>query len=286
MLPSVVHMICLPCVAAAAPGAGLLLLPVGALAALWSLRRGDDGPEAPPHVPMGPHVSGVPATPPADDPRRRHGRRTVPTKEQWGKAILRAWRRVVGGTPSARALSVLYAQWGHETGDGASMWCWNFAGIKGYGPHTPAWSGEYCWLKAWEILDGKRVDMHDRFRSYPSIEAGAEDYLRFLQRPGYKAAWAAMERGDAGAYARELKRLRYYTGDEGAYATSMERRARTAGPALASIVETEGAVTLLAAGVGVGVGAGGAALAGLATPWVWVAGAAGAIGAYALRRWV
>src|SRR5262245_29017256 len=49
-------------------------------------------------------------------------------------ALSGAWRTVTGQTPNPKLLSVLVAQWSHETGRGEAMLNYNFGGIKGSAP--------------------------------------------------------------------------------------------------------------------------------------------------------
>jgi len=62
-----------------------------------------------------------------------------------------------------------------------------------------------------------------RFRAYESLEAGAKDWMAFLERLCVKnpELRGALESGDPEAYARELKRCGYYTASAGAYAQGL-----------------------------------------------------------------
>ncbi len=53
---------------------------------------------------------------------------------QAADALRSAWTRVTGQPPSEHTVAILTAQWAHETGNGASMYNYNFGGIKGMGP--------------------------------------------------------------------------------------------------------------------------------------------------------
>lgn len=63
-----------------------------------------------------------------------------------------------------------------------------------------------------------------RFRAYDSLEAGAKDWVAFLDRLGTKNPQLrdALESGDAEAYARELKRSGYFTASSSAYARGLK----------------------------------------------------------------
>ncbi len=154
-------------------------------------------------------------------------RKTVPTIREWRDAISAAWKARTGRRPSLDALSVLFAQWSLETGRGEAMWCHNFGGIKGYGGTSRHWRGDYCMLPTFEYdAKGKRYNIVDRFRSYPTMRAGADDYLAFLGRDSYRSAWARIEAGDPRGFARELKVRNYYTAPESDYAAGLSARAK------------------------------------------------------------
>jgi len=53
---------------------------------------------------------------------------------QASDALRAAWTNVTGEPPSEKTVAILTAQWAHETGNGASMYNYNFGGIKGMGP--------------------------------------------------------------------------------------------------------------------------------------------------------
>lgn len=139
--------------------------------------------------------------------------RTVPSLPEWRDAVLGAYKtlRGEGEDLSDAALSVLWAQFALETGRGNYCWNWNLGNIK--------WSPgrDYSILRTYEIVDGKRVDLDDRFRAFESIDQGALDYLSFLLRASYAKAWEAVLSGDPSRFAHVLKTLGYYTENEEVY---------------------------------------------------------------------
>lgn len=135
------------------------------------------------------------------------------------QALRAAWERVTGEAPSDKTLALITAQWAHETGNGASMYNYNFAGIKGAGPdglsvaqHTREGYGE----------SERRIV--DNFRAYKSAEEGATDYVALLQRRFPDAVEGARQ-GDPVAFVRGLKSRGYFTGHEGAYLNSVTKLA-------------------------------------------------------------
>lgn len=149
------------------------------------------------------------------DPLERPTTLTVPTHEGWSEAMRLASCELLYSALSDDALSVCWAQWALETGRGRSCFNWNLGNRKARRDEP------FMLLRTWEIIDGKRVVLDDRFAAFDSLEAGAADYLAFLLRPQYARAWGAFCAGDAVLAARELKRLGYYTADEGEYARGL-----------------------------------------------------------------
>lgn len=130
-------------------------------------------------------------------------------------ALSTAWRAVTGRTPNPKLLSVLVAQWSHETGRGAAMLNYNFGGLKGASP-----AGQFAAYKTHEGSGETARVTTDRFRAYRSATEGAVDYVRFL-RDRCSSALDAAEKGDATGFVHALKRSGYFTDDEQSYARSV-----------------------------------------------------------------
>lgn len=134
-------------------------------------------------------------------------------------ALERAWTRRHGAPPSRETLSLLTAQWSHETGRGRSMYNYNFAGIKGASP-----AGHTTMLRTREGSGATERHITDGFRAYASADDGADDYLGLLERR-YGGALDAAKQGDAAGFVHSLKQKGYFTGDELAYARSVSKLA-------------------------------------------------------------
>jgi len=130
-------------------------------------------------------------------------------------ALERAWAARTGSAPQRETVAVLAAQWAHETGRGASMYNFNFGGIKGSGP-----SGLSVEQRTREGWGATETTIRDRFRAYRTAEEGAADYLALLEKR-FPGAVEAAARGDSQGFARELKARGYFTGNEAAYARSL-----------------------------------------------------------------
>ncbi len=141
--------------------------------------------------------------------------RTQLSAGQAQEALRAAWERVTGEAPSDKTLALVTAQWAHETGSGASMYNYNFAGIKGTGP-----SGLSVSQRTREGYGASERRIVDNFRAYRSAEEGATDYVQLLQRRFPDAVEGARQ-GDPAAFVRGLKSRGYFTGHEGAYLNSV-----------------------------------------------------------------
>lgn len=134
---------------------------------------------------------------------------------QASDALAAAWTRVTGEAPSPETLRVLTAQWAHETGNGASMFNYNFGGIKGTGP-----SGLSVAQRTREGYGATERRIVDNFRAYRTAEEGATDYVSLLSRRFPEAVEAARV-GDPVGFVDGLKSRGYFTGDPAAYTRSI-----------------------------------------------------------------
>src|SRR5438309_9997285 len=78
--------------------------------------------------------AGAPPAPPARTAERHDDAPPTRTPLPGGaaaSALSKAWQAVTGQAPNPKLLSVLVAQWAHETGRGESMLNYNFGGLKG-----------------------------------------------------------------------------------------------------------------------------------------------------------
>jgi len=134
---------------------------------------------------------------------------------QASDALRAAWTQVTGQPPSEHTVAILTAQWAHETGNGASMYNYNFGGIKGTGP-----SGLSVSQRTKEGFGATEHTITDRFRAYRTAEEGATDYVKLLTKRFPEAVRAA-QAGDPAAFVSGLKQRGYFTGDAGAYTRSV-----------------------------------------------------------------
>jgi hypothetical protein len=137
-------------------------------------------------------------------------------------ALRAAWTKITGQPPSEHTVAILTAQWAHETGNGASMYNYNFGGIKGTGP-----SGLSVSQRTKEGFGASEHTISDRFRAYRTAEEGATDYVRLLSERFPEAAQSA-QNGDPAGFVTGLKQRGYFTGDPVAYTRSVSSLAAQA----------------------------------------------------------
>jgi hypothetical protein len=150
--------------------------------------------------------------------------KTPVTPEQASGLIADALEHVTGERPKPETVAILTAQWAHETGRGASMYNYNFAGIKGTGP-----SGLTVAQRTREGWGSSERTIVDNFRAYRTADEGARDYVGLLQAR-FPGALEAAKQGDPAGTVRALKQAGYFTGDEGAYTRSVTKIARELAP--------------------------------------------------------
>jgi hypothetical protein len=140
---------------------------------------------------------------------------TPTTPDQIRAAIGRAYTRITGRTAPPGVLDALAAQASLETARGQFMLNFNLGGIKGASPR-----GETARSKTVEVLGGKKTTITDGFRAYRSLDEGAEDYVRLMQRQ-FTSALREAARGSLDGFAHALKEQGYYTASETDYARAL-----------------------------------------------------------------
>jgi len=141
-------------------------------------------------------------------------------------ALKTAWEARFHESPRPEQLSVLVAQWSHETGGGHAMMNYNFGGIKGTGP-----SGLTANYRTTEGFGDSERKITDQFRAYRGAAEGAGDYLKLLQ-DHFPGALDGARRGDPAGFVHALKKGGYFTDSEESYVksvTALTAQARTAG---------------------------------------------------------
>lgn len=147
--------------------------------------------------------------------------RTTPTLLEFAIALLRVWPEA-----TKHGAGILWAHFAGETAEGHHCYGWNLGNVK----WTKGCGYDYQALKKnKEFVDGKYIktpstDPASWFRVYPSLEAGMTAFVNSKRTGQWRTTWPFVEQGEPEAYARELKRLRYYTAPVEDYVASMRAK--------------------------------------------------------------
>ncbi len=175
--------------------------------------------------------------------------RTLPTRDDYVRAVLRGWHLVGDGVPLEQSIGVLYAQYMIETG-GKSCFGWNLGNVKhvagdGHDFHmlSGVWEGVAPDVAERLITTGQAVadasanhaaavgpsrvsvvfqPPHPAtwFRAFDSLDEGMGEHLQLLAKR-FAKAWPAVLEGSVDGFARALHDQHYFTADPGAYAAGM-----------------------------------------------------------------
>ncbi len=133
--------------------------------------------------------------------------RTSIDQKTYARALVAAWRALLGSDPTKGQAGVLWAQYGIETGAGPFCWNWNIGNVK----HVTGDGHEWMMLpNTWEMERGKRVVYQPPhpatwFRSFPDLDTAMVEHFAFLHGKRYAPAWEGVELEDCGLFARLLK---------------------------------------------------------------------------------
>lgn len=154
---------------------------------------------------------------------------TVIDMKTYSRAVVTAWRALLGSDPTKAQAGVLWAQYGIETGAGPWCWNWNIGNVK----HVAGDGHDYVMLAdVIEYVRGQKVTFQPPnpatwFRAFASLDEAMVEHLKFLRGRRYRVAWPAVEAGDCDAFAELLKgdpnttADDYYTAPVAAYAAGM-----------------------------------------------------------------
>jgi Transglutaminase-like superfamily len=162
----------------------------------------------------------------------------VTPTDMWS-AMGDAWLTQFGTPPTHDQLMVLLAQWGLETGNGASMIQNNVGNFK----HVDGDGLDWTTFETTEVVNGETETLDQNFKAWPDLDSGVAYYMQSLAPPSgrFAAAWPAVLAGDTDQFAYLLKQQGYYTADEATYAAGLDARKQQfealdlPDPALASV---------------------------------------------------
>lgn len=175
---------------------------------------------------------------------------TVLLPEEAARSIRDGYKKVVGRFPSTAILRLLLAQWAFETGNGKSVHNYNYGNKKATG------NEDYQYFRCSEIVNGETV-FYDpphpacRFAAYRTSTAGAEAFIRLLQRR--PLWWNGLHTGTISGFVRGLSTppTAYFTDSPTKYAAGLEARASM----YADLAKKYGGSVLWQVVVGVGISA-------------------------------
>lgn len=171
-------------------------------------------------------------------------------------ALSNAYASVVGKKPDKGKLGLMVGQVALETGGTGSghlrsVHNYNLGNIRG------EYNGSWTSFTAGEIEKGKEViyqpGEHNKFRAYPSLDAGAVDYVRMLQsRPHW---WDGLQTGTVDGFIKGLTTYpAYFTAGAQTYANVLRQRMALYQPLINKYGVALGFGAALLAGAGAALG--------------------------------
>lgn len=146
---------------------------------------------------------------------------TTATPVEALRAISDAHLEVFGERPPLARLLIIAGQSDLETGGWQKSRNYSLGGVKA----TASWAGDYAVYPTHEVINGESIVVDQPFRAFPTLAAGAADWLGFLKQDRFAAALERADAYDPMGYAAELKKQRYYTSDAALYGKGVRARA-------------------------------------------------------------
>ena len=152
--------------------------------------------------------------------------RTTMTGQQAAGYMITAWQSIHNGqNPPPGALNCLLAQWAIETGNGQSMFNYNFGGIKAVGAGLRT---SYNTTEG-DVVAGTATHGAAYFQAYGNADEGARHFVRMITQGQNRGVYAqylsdlANNPGAAGTnYAQGLASTGYFTGNVQDYARNIQ----------------------------------------------------------------
>jgi hypothetical protein len=146
--------------------------------------------------------------------------KTVISDQELTQAMVAAWKNQLKTVPTGQQIALLKAQVSLETGHGKACWNYNVGNI------TTSGKGNYDYFDTSQtneqVSPGSWKKMNLKYRAYPSLQAGVEDYLAYLQRK-QPSAFEHILHPDPVQFSKALKKGGYYTADEDKYTASLNK---------------------------------------------------------------
>lgn len=137
--------------------------------------------------------------------------RTILSASEASKYLAAAFKKVAKRAASKNIMKLLIGQWAGETGNGNSMYNYNFGNTMPTGNDI-----NYHYLNASEIIDGKEVKLREKFAAYASPSEGAEAFIRVLKSRDHW--WKGLLSGTIDGFIKGLTtKPKYFTADADVY---------------------------------------------------------------------
>lgn len=145
--------------------------------------------------------------------------RTPVTESQMAQAIINVWQKKFGSLPSKEQVAMVLAQNDLETGNRKSMWNYNVGNITTSGKDSFDYFDDLTTSE--QVSKDVWKKMNLKYRAYPTLEAGVEDYLNLLSSGRYTKAWEHIKNPNPESFSKALKSAGYYTANEAPYTKSL-----------------------------------------------------------------
>jgi|SRR6185436_2642857 len=147
--------------------------------------------------------------------------KTNVSTEQITQAVINAWVELFHVVPSKEQIAMVLAQNALETGHRKSMWNYNIGNI------TTDGKGGYDFFDDLptdeQVKPGVWKKMSLKYRAYPSLKEGMQDYLKFISGKKYANAWQHILHPNPAAFSKALKQSGYYTANEAPYTKTLTK---------------------------------------------------------------
>lgn len=139
-----------------------------------------------------------------------------PSLDEAAQALSSAYQAVTGAQPSTAILTLLMAQTSFETRPSGKTTGWNLPNFNWGGIKASVWDPLVQIFQTHEGYGSSQTTLPQRFAAYPSLEDGAEAYIRTLKaRPAW---WSGLQSGTPQGLLQGLTTPpKYFTGDPAGY---------------------------------------------------------------------
>lgn len=144
--------------------------------------------------------------------------RTTVSEPEMVQAIIRGWQQLVGTTPTKEQVSIILSQNALETANRKKMWNYNIGNITTDGKGVFNYFNDLPTQE--QIEHGKWEEKYLKYRAYPDLQSGVNDYLKLL-KTRYTKAWSSIIKHDPVNFSKSLKERGYYTANEAPYTKAL-----------------------------------------------------------------